>query len=101
MSNANILDVLNALTVNGGEGVLKFLNGVLLIRSKTIAVRTTFPTPFRYPPIVLVAKTSTRRAASYDCEHYPGQVTNTGFTLEQLTTEQTVLYGYLAIGSWK
>lgn len=102
MSNAKILNVLNALTANGGgDGILKFLNGVMIIRSKAIALRTTFPAPFRYPPIVLVAKTSTRRAMSYDCELYPGQVTPTGFSLERITTEQTTLYGYLAIGSWK
>lgn len=102
MSNAKILNVLNALTANGGgDGILKFLNGVMIIRSKAIALHTTFPAPFRYPPIVLVAKTSTRRGASYDCELYPGQVTPTGFSLERITTEQTTIYGYLAIGSWK
>lgn len=102
MSNAKILNVLNALTASGGgDGILKFLNGVMIIRSKAIALRTTFPAPFRYPPIVFVAKISTRRIASYDCELYPRQVTSTGFSLEQITTEQTTIYGYLAIGSWK
>ena len=102
MSNAKILNVLNALTASGGgDGILKFLNGVMIIRSKAIALKTTFPTPFRYPPIVLVAKTSTRSGSSYDCELYPGQVTSTGFSLERLTIQQTTLYGYLAIGSWK
>lgn len=103
MSNTKILNVLNALTANGGgDGILKFLNGVMIIRSENIALRTTFPAPFRYPPIVLVAKTSTRRGSSYDCELYPGPVTPTGFSLVQLTTEeQTTIYGYLAIGSWK
>lgn len=51
MSNAKILNVLNALTANGGgDGILKFLNGIMIIRSKAIALRTTFPAPFRYPP---------------------------------------------------
>lgn len=102
MSNAKILNVLNALTANGGgDGILKFLNGIMIIRSKAIALRTTFPAPFRYPPIVLVAKTSTRRVASHDCELYPGQITSTGFSLDRITTEQTTIYGYLAIGMWK
>lgn len=46
MSNAKILNVLNALTADGGGNVLKFLNGIMIIRSDAIALETTFPTPF-------------------------------------------------------
>lgn len=102
MPNAKILNVLNALTAAGGrDGVLKFLNGTMIVGNKAVATQTTFPVPFRYAPIVLVAKTSTRRGASYDYELYPGTVTPTGFSLARISIEQTTIYGYLAIGMWK
>lgn len=102
MSNAKILNVLNALTANGGgDGILKFLNGIMIIRSKAIALETTFPTPFVDTPTVLVSVVTTRWVASYDRELYPGQITPTGFSLGRITTEQTTIYGYLAIGRWK
>lgn len=101
-SNSKILNVLNALKADGGgDGILKFLNGIMIIRSKSIALRTTFPVPFRYPPIMFTAITSTRRSTSYDSELYPNTVTTTGFTLDRIVTEQTTIYGYLAIGMWK
>lgn len=46
MSNAKILNVLNALTADGGGNVLKLLNGIMIVRSDAIALKTTFPTPF-------------------------------------------------------
>lgn len=101
-SNSKILNVLNALKADGGgDGILKFLNGIMIIRSKAIALRITFPVPFRYPPIVFTAMTSTRQGSSYDCELYPNTVTTTGFTLARTVTQQTTIYGYLAIGMWK
>lgn len=101
-SSSKILNVLNALKADGGgDGILKFLNGIMIIRSKSIALHVTFPVPFRYPPIVFTAITSPRRDSSYDCELYPNTVTNTGFTLDRIVTEKTTIYGYLAIGMWK
>lgn len=101
-SNSKILNVLNALKADGGgDGILKFLNGIMIIRSKSIALRITFPVPFRYPPIVFTAMTSTRRVSSYDSELYPNTVTATGFTLDRTVIDQTTIYGYLAIGMWK
>lgn len=100
--SSKILNVLNALKADGGgDGVLQFLNGIMIISSKSIALNTTFPLPFRYPPIVFTALTSTRRGASYDCELYPNTVAATGFTLERTKIEQSTIYGYLAIGMWK
>lgn len=104
MLNAKILNVLNALTADGGGNVLKFLNGIMIIRSDTIALETTFPTPFIDTPTVLVSKVSARAYASYDRELYPTTVTPTGFSVWGLTiTERgvTTLSGYLAIGRWK
>lgn len=101
-SNSKILNVLNALKADGGgDGTLKFLNGIMIIRSKSLALRITFPVPFRDPPIVFTAITSTRQFSSYDGELYPSTVTATGFTLNRIVTEQTTIYGYLAIGMWK
>lgn len=104
MSNAKILNVLNALTADGGGNVLKFLNGIMIIRSGTIALKTTFPTPFINTPTVLLSKVSTRTYASYDRELYPVKVTSTGFSVERLKIDSsgvTTLSGYLAIGRWK
>lgn len=101
-SNSKILNVLNALKADGGEdGVLKLLNGIMVIRSKSINLRTTFPVPFCYPPIMFTAITSTRGVSSYDRELYPNTVTATGFTLDRIVTDNTTIYGYLAIGMWK
>lgn len=104
MSNAKILNVLNALTANGGGNVLKFLNGIMIIRSDAIALETTFPTPFVDTPTVLVSVATTRWAASYDRELYPTTVTPTGFSIfsiEVNTYGSTRVSGYLAIGRWK
>ena len=105
MLNAKILNVLNALTADGGGGnVLKFLNGIMIIRSDTIALETTFPTPFIDTPTVLVSKVSTRAVASYDRELYPTTVTPTGFSVGCVAIDNiglTTLSGYLAIGRWK
>lgn len=104
MSNAKILNVLNALTANGGDGILKFLNGIMIIRSKAIALETTFPTPFVDTPTVLVSVVTTRWTASYDRELYPETVTATGFSVVRLQVDNagiTTLSGYLAIGRWK
>lgn len=105
MSNAKILNVLNALTANGGGGnVLKFLNGIMIIRSDAIALETTFPTPFVDTPTVLVSVVTTRWTASYDRELYPRTVTPTGFSVVGLQVDNagiTTLSGYLAIGRWK
>lgn len=105
MSNAKILNVLNALTADGGRGnVLKFLNGIMIIRSDTIALETTFPTPFVDTPTVLVSVVTTRWASSYDRELYPKAVTPTGFSIYSLVvanTGLTTVSGYLAIGRWK
>ena len=43
------------LQLTGGDGILKFLNGIMIIRSKAIALETTFPTPFVDTPTVLVS----------------------------------------------
>lgn len=105
MSNAKILNVLNALTANGGgDGILKFLNGIMIIRSKAIALETTFPTPFVDTPTVLVSVVTTRWVASYDRELYPGTVTPTGFSIFNIVVDNsglTTVSGYLAIGRWK
>lgn len=105
MSNAKILNVLNALTADGGGGnVLKFLNGMMIIRSNAIALETTFPTPFVDTPTVLVSVVSTRWDSSYDRELYPGAVTPTGFSIYSLVVAYsglTTVSGYLAIGRWK
>lgn len=105
MSNAKILNVLNALTANGGgDGILKFLNGIMIIRSKAIAWETTFPTPFVDTPTVLVSVVTTRWVASYDRELYPTTVTPTGFSLFSIVVDNsglTTVSGYLAIGRWK
>lgn len=105
MSNAKILNVLNALTANGGgDGILKFLNGIMIIRSKAIALETTFPTPFVDTPTVLVSVVTTRWAASYDRELYPRTVTPTGFRIFNIVVDNsglTTVSGYLAIGRWK
>lgn len=104
MSNAKILNVLNALTADGGGNVLKFLNGVMIIRSAAIALKTTFPTPFVDTPTVLVSVITTRWDSSYDRELYPGSVTPTGFSIFTLVVDNsglTTVSGYLAIGRWK
>lgn len=105
MSNAKILNVLNALTADGGGGnVLKFLNGIMIIRSDAIALETTFPTPFVDTPTVLVSVVTTRWASSYDRELYPRTVTPTGFSIFSIVvanTGLTTVSGYLAIGRWK
>lgn len=104
MLNAKILNVLNALTADGGGNVLKFLNGIMIIRSDTITWETTFPTPFIDTPTVLVSVVSTRAFASYDREIYPTMVTPTGFSVGCLAIDVhglTTLSGYLAIGRWK
>lgn len=104
MSNAKILNVLNTLTANGGGGILKFLNGIMIIRSKTIAFKTTFPTPFVDTPTVFISVITTRRVASFDQELYPETVTATGFSVVRLQVDNvgiTTLSGYLAIGRWK
>ena len=105
MSNAKILNVLNALTANGGgDGILKFLNGIMIIRSKAIALETTFPTPFVDTPTVLVSVVTTRWTASYDRELYPRTVTPTGFSIFSIAIDDsglTTVSGYLAIGRWK
>lgn len=104
MSNAKILNVLNALTADGGGNVLKFLNGIMIIRSDTIALETTFPTPFVDTPTVLVSVVTTRWVASYDRELYPTTVTPTGFSIASIVVDDcglTTVSGYLAIGRWK
>lgn len=105
MSNAKILNVLNALTADGGGGnVLKFLNGIMIIRSDAIALETTFPTPFVDTPTVLVSVVTTRWVASYDRELYPRTVTPTGFSIFNIVVDNdgvTTVSGYLAIGRWK
>lgn len=105
MSNAKILNVLNALTADGGGGnVLKFLNGIMIIRSDAIALETTFPTPFVDTPTVLVSAVTTRWIASYDRELYPRTVTPTGFSIFSIAVANnglTTVSGYLAIGRWK
>lgn len=104
MSNAKILNVLNALTADGGGNVLKFLNGIMIIRSDTIALETTFPTPFVDTPTVLVSVVTTRWVASYDRELYPTTVTPTGFSIANIVVDDrglTTVSGYLAIGRWK
>lgn len=106
MSNAKILNVLNALAADGGRGnVLKFLNGIMIIRSKTIALKTTFPVPFVDTPTVFISAGSTRASTSWDRELFPNATTSTGFTVANLSmgdsTGKTALSGYLAIGRWK
>lgn len=104
MSNAKILNVLNALTADGGGNVLKFLNGIMIIRSDAVAMNTTFPTPFVDTPTVLVSVITTRWGSSYDRELYPGSVTPTGFSIFSLMVDfsgVTTVSGYLAIGRWK
>lgn len=105
MSNAKILNVLNALTADGGGGnVLKFLNGIMIIRSNAVALETTFPTPFVDTPTVLVSVITTRWVASFDRELYPRTVTPTGFSIFNLVVNNngvTTVSGYLAIGRWK
>ena len=104
MSNAKVLNVLNALTAGGGGNVLKFLNGIMIIRSNTVALETTFPTPFVDTPTVLVSVVTTRWVASYDRELYPRTVTPTGFSIYRLVVNNdgiTTVSGYLAIGRWK
>lgn len=105
MSNAKILNVLNALTADGGGGnVLKFLNGIMIIRSNTVALETTFPTPFVDTPTVLVSVVTTRWISSFDRELYPKTITSTGFSIYSLTVNYngiTTVSGYLAIGRWK
>lgn len=104
MSNAKILSVLNALTANGGDGILKFPNGIMIIRSKAIALATTFPTPFVDTPTVLTSVVATRWASSHDRELYPNTVTSTGFSIFSIAvanTGLTTVSGYLAIGRWK
>lgn len=105
MSNAKILNVLNALTADGGGGnVLKFLNGIMIIRSDAVAFETTFPTPFVDTPTVLVSVRTTRWVASCDRELYPKTVTPTGFSLVSISVSHdgvTTVSGYLAIGRWK
>lgn len=105
MSNAKILNVLNALAANGGgDGILKFLNGIMIIRSNAVAFETTFPTPFVDTPTVLVSVATTRWIASYDRELYPETVTPTGFSLFSVVVHgngTTTVSGYLAIGRWK
>lgn len=105
MSNAKILNVLNALTADGGGGnVLKFLNGIMIIRSDAIALETTFPTPFVDTPTVLVSVVTTRWVASFDRELYPRTVTPTGFSIFSLAIDNdglTKVSGYLAIGRWR
>lgn len=105
MSNAKILNVLNALTANGGWGnVLKFLNGIMIIRSDAIALKTTFPTPFVDTPTVLVSVITNRGDSSYDRELYPCAVTPTGFSIVSIVVAVngvTTVSGYLAIGRWK
>lgn len=104
MSNAKVLNVLNALTADGGGNVLKFLNGIMIIRSDAIALETTFPTPFVDTPTVLVSVSTTRWVASYDRELYPRTVTPTGFSIFTLRVDYngvTTVSGYLAIGRWK
>lgn len=104
MSNAKILNVLNALTADGGGNVLKFLNGIMIIRSDAIALKTTFPTPFVDTPTVLVSVVTTRGVASFDRELYPRTVTPTGFSIFNLVVNNnglTTVSGYLAIGRWK
>lgn len=104
MLNAKILNVLRALTANGGGNILKFLNGIMIIRSDTIALNTTFPTPFIGIPTVLLFTISTRATSSYDRELYPTAVNPTGFSagcIELNDRGVTKHYGYLAIGRWK
>ena len=104
MSNAKILNVLNALTANGGDGILKFLNGIMIIRSNAIALETTFPTPFVDTPTELVSVVTSRWDSSYDRELYPNAVTPTGFSIFSLVVDNrglTTVSGYLAIGRWK
>lgn len=104
MSNAKILNVLNALTADGGGNVLKFLNGIMIIRADVTALETTFPTPFVDTPTVLVSVVTTRWVSSYDRELYPRTVTPTGFSIFSLAVDSsgiTTVYGYLAIGRWK
>lgn len=105
MSNAKILNVLNALTADGGGGnVLKFLNGIMIVRSDAIALKTTFPTPFVDTPTVFISAITTRGVASFDRELYPETVTATGFSVVRLQVDNegiTTLSGYLAIGRWK
>ena len=104
MSNAKILNVLNALTADGGGNVLKFLNGIMIIRSDAIAMETTCPTPFVDTPTVLVSVVTTRWIASYDRELYPRTVTPTGFSIFNIVVNDnglTTVSGYLAIGRWK
>ena len=76
----------------------------MIIRSKAIALETTFPTPFVDTPTVLVSVVTTRWTASYDRELYPETVTATGFSVVRLQVDNagiTTLSGYLAIGRWK
>lgn len=104
MSNAKILNVLNALTADGGGNVLKFLNGIMIIRSDVVALETTFPTPFVDTPTVLVSVVTTRWTASFDRELYPRTVTPTGFSIYTIVVDNsgvTTVSGYLAIGRWK
>lgn len=105
MPNAKILNVLNALTADGGGGnVLKFLNGIMIIRSNAITFTTTFPAPFIDIPTVFVSVISTRALSSFDQELYPGVITPTAFSVVRLQVDShgiTTLSGYLAIGRWK
>lgn len=92
------------LQLTGGGNILKFLNGIMIIRSKDIALYTTFPTPFVDTPTVFIAVLTTRWAASFDRELYPETVTATGFSAARLQVDNegvTTLSGYLAIGRWK
>ena len=76
----------------------------MIIRSKAIALETTFPTPFIDTPTVLVSVITDRGAASYDRELYPRAVTPTGFSIFNIVVNAgglTTVSGYLAIGRWK
>lgn len=105
MSNARILSVLNALTANGGgDGILKFPNGIMIIRSTTVSLETTFPVPFVDIPTVFVSIITHRWASSHDRELFPGMRTPTGFSIFSLVVNAdgaTRVSGYLAIGRWK
>lgn len=50
----------------------------------TTAITETFWKPYATPPTVLFGNMSTRHQAAYDSEHYPYNVTATGFTHENV-----------------
>lgn len=66
----------------------------------TGAITETFFKPYSTPPTVLFGNMSTRHNAAYDSEHYPYNVTATGFTHENVQPEgqgtRWYAFGYAA-----